>query len=124
MKNRNENPLKDVEIIYHASDKPITGNADNIIFFDHVNAITYIGECSEGITTLIIQNNNLVNMLKKFCCDVILFQALTTFFNLDYFDEKTGKKLSFIVKHIINSGIHLFYICTADEPDFLIDIPD
>ena len=81
------------------SNAPITGNTDYLIFHDHVEGIMYIATCSEGITELIKQNIDFINILKTFCCDVILFKPLPLF-NVNYVDEKTSKEISFIVKHI------------------------
>ena len=120
---KNGNPLKGVSISYQNSNEPIAENADGIIFYDHVNGIYYVGTCSEGITAIAIQNNNFINILKTFCRDVILFKPLPLF-NVNYIDEETGKEISFIVKHINDSGIHIFYTCTTDEPDFLDEIQD
>lgn len=123
MKSKKGNPLKDVEISFQDSNAPTTGNTDYLIFHDHVEGIMYIGTCSEGITELIKQNIDFINILKTFCCDVILFKPLPLF-NVNYVDEKTGKEISFIVKHINDSGIHVFFICMDDESDFLAEIQD
>lgn len=105
------------------SNAPTTGNTDYLIFHDHVEGIMYIGTCSERITELIKQNIDFINILKTFCCDVILFKPLPLF-NVNYVDEKTGKEFSFIVKHINDSGIHVFFFCMDDESDFLAEIQD